>query len=127
MPNTDSPNPTPTPFPPLRLPRSCILRHRAHLQTALAQGHRIYHPHFTLILLPHPSPRHKTQVAFLITKKNTTAVLRNRLRRMFREAWRQIPRHHPKNSITLWIIKPTASSLSLGQIKELMTSFLQPT
>ncbi len=129
LPNTASPDPSPNnPRPPVyRFPRRNILHNKAILRAALDSGPRIHHHYFTCIYVSYTpdSSSPVTLVTFLVSKKCGHAVMRNRLKRIFREAWRHIPQYHPENKIIIWLIKPTAQNLSLHEIQNCMTTTLR--
>ncbi len=66
------------------LPRELILKKKNEIDLVLRTGKRITGKIFTVFVLS----SEKTRVAFLISKKVGTAVQRNRMKRLFREAYR---------------------------------------
>jgi len=70
---------------PFTLPRELILKNKNEIDLVLRTGRRISGNVFTAFILSSG----KTRVAFLISKKVGKAVQRNRMKRLFREAYRQ--------------------------------------
>jgi len=66
------------------LPRELILKKKNEIDLVLRMGRRITGKIFTVFILSSG----RTRVAFLISKKVGKAVQRNRMKRLFREAYR---------------------------------------
>jgi len=66
------------------LPRTSIIKKRSEIEKIIKKGKRVYTPVCTVYL----SDADREKVAFLISKRIGNAVKRNRMKRLFREAYR---------------------------------------
>ena len=121
------PESRPSPPARLRLPRRRILRGRPVFDAAFQSGRRTSSRSLTLLVLPPaaaPVPPGRTgEVAFLTPKRLGDAVLRNRLRRRLREAYRVhlTPALAPgENRRLIWLAKAPATALDFGGLVDQM-------
>ena len=69
---------------PKALPRDARLRKRPEFLEVQARGRRVHTPHFVLLLQPGP----RQALGVTVTRKIAGAVGRNRIKRLWREAFR---------------------------------------
>ena len=79
----------PAPLLDRRFPKTHRITQRSQFQRVYRFGRRIETPFFVLYYLPNDSGRHRLGIT--ASKRMGNAVLRNRLKRVFREVFRNCP------------------------------------
>jgi ribonuclease P protein component len=104
--------------PSQRLPRRRILRRRRDFDAAFEKGKRFHNRYLTLLILPREA-EDSGEVAFLTPKRLGDAVIRNRLRRRLREAYRL---HFPAGlgHRLIWLAKSPAIALDSAALVRAM-------
>lgn len=93
-----------SPQRPNSLPKTLVLRSPATFRDHYDKGHR--ESAGPLLALALPSTRKETRLGLSTPKKLGSAVLRNRLRRRLREAFRTTKAHHPAHTDLVILIRP---------------------
>jgi len=93
------------------------IRRRSEYREVQARGRRVHTPHFLLLLLPRPgSPR---RLGITVTKKvSSSAVRRNRVKRLVREVFRKNRDRFPDACDLVVIAKRGAPQLGYDEVLE---------
>ena len=98
-----------------RAPRACRLSRRADISRVFDSGRRVCDERITLLAAASGLPRCRLCVA--VTKRHGTAVVRNRLKRVCREAFRLI-RHELPGGLDYVILPREGDALTLAGVQE---------
>lgn len=112
-----------TPGRDRRLPRERILRRRSEFLALRREGESESGSHLKLNWRPSASPLRR--MAIVVPKTCGNAVVRNRIKRWVREAWRNLQSDLPPGLESVWIARPRAGQAGLGEIREEIQSLYQ--
>jgi ribonuclease P protein component len=102
------------------------LRRRWEFREAQTRGRRIHAPHFLVIVLPRPSSPN-TRLGITVTKKvSSSAVARNRVKRLVREVFRRNRAWFPAACDVVVIAKQGAPALSYGEVAAELSALSRP-
>ena len=104
-----------TPGRDRRLPRERILRRRSEFLALRREGESESGSHLKLNW--RPSASSVRRMAIVVPKTCGNAVVRNRIKRWVREAWRSLQSDLPAGLDSVWIARPKAGQAGLGQIR----------
>ena len=104
--------------PRFRFPRDRRLRRRNDYLRVQATSARVTTPHFVLLLSAQPSQSSggPCRIGIVASKKVGIAVVRNRAKRLLREAFRTRPELYPSDVDLLVIARPGAADLSYAAV-----------
>jgi ribonuclease P protein component len=97
--------------PPAALSRSERLRKRREFLAVQGRGRKFHTEYFVVFLLPHPDDA-STRVGFTVSKKVGSAVVRNRVKRLAREAYRRYKTQFPAGADLVFVAKRGAAMMS---------------
>ncbi len=80
--------------PRSRFTKSQRIVRKADYQLILSEGVRIRTPHFVLVTRPRPQDDAAARLGLIVSRKLGCAVVRNRIKRVVREAFRSSPLAH---------------------------------
>jgi len=103
--------------PSFAFPRERRLRARRDFVAAQQSGRRVHTAHFVLVVASGPEPTALSRLGVTVTKKVGTAVRRNRVKRLVREAFRLCPELLPTGVDLVVIAKEGAPELGLAQVQ----------
>lgn len=106
------PSPAPRPFPKERR-----LRRRGDFVRLQPSRTRVHTPHFLLVLGKGPSETTPARLGVTVTRKVGSAVARNRVKRVVREAFRLDPALLPAGVDLVVIAKDGAPALGLADVQ----------
>jgi len=94
------------------------IRKRAEYRCILAIGARVTTPHFVFVLALRPPDAacHVARLGLVVTKKVGCAVVRNRYKRLAREAFRSWGQGLPGDAEVVVIARPPRAELSLTDV-----------
>jgi ribonuclease P protein component len=117
-----------------RLPRRAILRGKDSFDQLFKNGIRIAAGQIDLRYQIRQGESHNTQVAFIVGRKTGNAVIRNRCKRLLREAYR-LQQHildpiltHRSSSINMALIVKSAEltyATAMADVQKLLTSLVR--
>jgi ribonuclease P protein component len=99
---------------PQRLRRADRLRKRYEFRRAQLDGRRIHTAHFLIVVQPNASSN--TRLGITVTKKVGSAVQRNRIKRVVREAFRRNRELFPPNHDVVLIAKRGAADIDYAAL-----------
>ena len=105
-----------TPGRDRRLPRERILRRRSEFLAIRREGESESGSHLKLNW--RPSPTSARRMAIVVPKTCGNAVVRNRIKRWVREAWRALQSDLPAGLDSVWVARPKAGQAGLEKIQE---------
>lgn len=103
--------------PRFAFPSERRLRARRDFLAAQQAGRRVHTAHFVLVVAPGPEPAQPSRLGVTVTKKVGTAVRRNRVKRLVREAFRLCPDLLPPGIDLVVIAKDGAPELGLADVQ----------
>ncbi len=98
-------------------PKERRLRARREFVAAQESGRRVHTAHFVLVVAPGPNLSAPSRLGVTVTKKVGTAVRRNRVKRLVREAFRLCPDLLPLGVDLVVIAKDGAPELGLADVQ----------
>ncbi|MGZ3417799.1 MAG: ribonuclease P protein component [Polyangiales bacterium] len=98
-------------------PKERRLRARREFVAVQDKGRRVHTPHFVLIVAKGPDPSAPSRLGVTVTKKIGTAVRRNRVKRLVREAFRLDPGFLPGGVDLVVVAKDGAPTLVLADVQ----------
>lgn len=98
-------------------PKERRLRARREFVAAQESGRRVHTTHFVLVVARGPSASAPSRLGVTVTKKVGTAVRRNRVKRLVREAFRLCPDLLPSGIDLVVIAKDGAPTLRLADVQ----------
>lgn len=101
----------------LAFPKERRLRARRDFVAAQEAGRRVHTPHFVLVVARGPDAAAASRLGVTVTKKVGTAVRRNRVKRLVREAFRLCPDLLPSGIDLVVIAKDGAPTLGLVDVQ----------
>ena len=105
-----------TPGRDRRLPRERILRRRSEFLAIRREGESESGSHLKLNWRPSASSARR--MAIVVPKTCGNAVVRNRIKRWVREAWRALQSDLPMGLDSVWVARPKAGQAGLEKIQE---------
>jgi ribonuclease P protein component len=108
--------------PSYAFPRERRLRARREFVAAQESGRRVHTAHFVLIVAPGPNVAAPSRLGVTVTKKVGSAVRRNRVKRLVREAFRLCPDLVPTGIDLVVIAKDGAPTLGLADVQSEWTA-----
>ena len=105
-----------TPGRDRRLPRERILRRRSEFLAIRREGESESGSHLKLNW--RPSAASFRRMAIVVPKTCGNAVVRNRIKRWVREAWRALQADLPAGLDSVWVARPKAGQAGLEIIRE---------
>jgi len=99
-----------------RLPRERILRRRSEFLAIRREGESESGNHLKLNW--RSSDTSARRMAIVVPKTCGNAVVRNRIKRWVREAWRALQSDLPAGLDSVWVARPKAGHAGLGKIQE---------
>ncbi|MEM6884661.1 MAG: ribonuclease P protein component [Verrucomicrobiota bacterium] len=106
---------------PHRLPRKKILRGRNAFQLLKAEGHR---KAGKLLVCNFLEISGHDQVAFILSKRCGPAVVRNRIRRRLKEAFRHCRQDILSDRVVVWIARAPAAAATYAELEAEMHELL---
>jgi ribonuclease P protein component len=103
-----------------RFLKSQRLRRRADFVRVQASSKRVSTPHFLFLFDPTPAHTHdvaSARIGFVVSKKVGCAVVRNRVKRVAREAFRLTPGLFPAGIDVVMIARNGSESLGLAEVQ----------
>jgi len=107
-------SPTPSGF---GFPKERRLRARREFVAVQDRGRRVHTLHFVLIVAKGPDSAAPSRLGVTVTKKIGTAVHRNRVKRLVREAFRLNPGFLPAGIDVVVVAKDGAPTLGLADVQ----------
>ena len=105
-----------TPGRDRRLPRERILRRRSEFLAIRRDGESESGNHLKLNW--RPAGTSARRMAIVVPKTCGNAVVRNRIKRWVREAWRALQSDLPAGLDSVWVARPKAGQAGLEKIRE---------
>jgi len=105
-----------TPGRDRRLPRERILRRRSEFLAIRRDGESESGSHLKLNW--RPAGTSARRMAIVVPKTCGNAVVRNRIKRWVREAWRALQSDLPAGLDSVWVARPKAGQAGLEKIRE---------
>ncbi len=102
------------------------VRRRSEYRAVQSRGSRVHTPHFLVLVLPKPG-QERTRLGVTVTKKvSSSAVGRNRVKRVVREVFRRNRDLFPARCDVVVIAKRGAPELGYGEVLGEMTEAARP-
>ncbi len=98
------------------LPKTYRLKEKKDFRRIYQKGNTINTPYF--VLYYRTNKNEETRIGFSVSKKNGNAVVRNRLKRRFREACRVLLKGFPQGFDYILIVRNSAKRASYAQLLE---------
>lgn len=102
------------------LPPSCRLRKRPEFEKAYEEGHKVVTPHFALYVRPNGLPH--SRLGITTTRRLGKAVVRNRARRLVREAYRKNQDKFPSGYDFVFVVRRPLLALKSTALEPLLTA-----
>jgi ribonuclease P protein component len=101
-----------------RYPRSVRLRHRSQFLDVQAHGRPVHTAHFVVLLSPRPASEGGVRLGVTVSRRVGNAVVRNRVKRLVREAFRRGSTRFPEGHDVVVVAKPGAAGLAAHAVRE---------
>lgn len=116
-------------FPPeslqrLGLPKYCLLRKNQEFEAVYRQGKRLYSSGFIMIFLA--NDRGYNRIGISVSRKLKGAVVRNRIKRIFKESFRLNRDSYPRHADIVISVRPGFSLNSPSHIDQAVVRLLSP-
>jgi ribonuclease P protein component len=98
------------------LPRQHRLRKRAQFTAVQGRGKKLHTEHFLVFILPQANALAPARLGITVSKKVGGAVVRNRVKRLVREAFRRRKTLFPKGLDVVFIAKHVAGGVELAEV-----------
>ena len=99
------------------LPRTERLRKRAEFTAVQGRGRKLHSERFLVFVQPRPSSSlAPPRLGITVSRKVGGAVVRNRVKRLVREAFRRRKALFPKGLDVVFIAKPNAATVELPEL-----------
>jgi ribonuclease P protein component len=98
------------------LPRQERLRKRAEFTAVQGRGKKLHTERFLVFILPRREPLAPSRIGVTVSRKVGGAVVRNRVKRLLREAFRRRKTLFPKGLDIVFIAKQTAQKSELADV-----------
>jgi ribonuclease P protein component len=98
------------------LPRRERLRKRAQFKAVQGRGKKLHTERFLVFILPQKEPLAPPRLGITVSKKVGGAVVRNRVKRLLREAFRRHKTLFPMGLDIVFVAKQAAAKSELGDV-----------
>ena len=98
------------------LPRRERLRKRSQFTAVQGRGKKLHTEHFLVFVLPQADSLAPARLGITVSKKVGVAVVRNRVKRLVREAFRRLKTLFPKGLDLVFVAKQTAAGSELAEV-----------
>jgi ribonuclease P protein component len=98
------------------LPRQERLRKRSQFTAVQGRGKKLHTEHFLVFVLPQTDSLAAARLGITVSKKVGGAVVRNRVKRLVREAFRRLKTLFPKGLDVVFVAKQTAANRELTEV-----------
>ena len=106
------------------LPKQCLLRKSSDFDTVYRHGTRLQGNGFSILFLP--TSRENSRIGISVSRKIKGAVVRNRIKRIFRESFRLHKNDYPQGADIVIVVRPhfnlDSPNLIIRAVRNLVTA-----